>query len=85
VIPKALWWVYGLVQERGEVSFFMDEFNDEDFDIGDLIGEILGFLTFVAIIYWLGDKLSELRDWLSELWENIRSRQRRAKGGRSKE
>jgi hypothetical protein len=63
----------------------MNEFNDEDLDIGDLIGEALGFLTFVAIIYWLGDKLSELRDWLSELWENIRSRQRRAKGGRSKE
>jgi hypothetical protein len=63
----------------------MNEFNDEDLDIGDLIGEALGFLTFVAIIYWLGDKLSELRDWLSELWENIRSRQRRAKGVSSRE
>jgi hypothetical protein len=68
-----------------EVQFFMNEFNDEDLDIGsdsfigDLIGEILGFLTFVAIIYWLGDKLSELRDRLSEWWEDITTKRRRAK------
>jgi hypothetical protein len=70
---------------RGEVLFFMNEFNDEDLDIGDLIGEILGFLTFVAIIYWVGDKLSELRDCISEWWEDITTKRRRAKGVRSKE
>jgi hypothetical protein len=75
---------------EGEVLFSRNEFNDEDLGIGsdsligDLIGEILGFLTFVAIIYWLGDKLSELRDWLSEWWEDITER-RRAKGVGSKE
>jgi hypothetical protein len=58
----------------------MNEFNSEDLDvapdsvISDLIGEILGFLSFVAIIYWLGDKLSELRDWLSEWWEDLTKR-----------
>jgi hypothetical protein len=62
----------------------MDEFNDEDLDIGDLIGEILGFLSFVAIIYWLGDKLSELGDRISEWWENITKR-RRTKGVKGKE
>ena len=62
----------------------MNEFNDEDLDIGsdsfigDLIGEILGFLTFLAIIYWLGDKLSDLRDRLSEWWEDITAKRRRA-------
>ncbi|MGD9032400.1 MAG: hypothetical protein PVH02_07055 [Desulfobacteraceae bacterium] len=69
----------------------MNEFNDEDLDIGpdsfigDLIGEILSFLTFVAIIYWLGDKLSDLGHWLSDLWEDITTKRRRAKGVRSKE
>jgi hypothetical protein len=63
----------------------MNEFNDEDLDvgsdslIGDLIGEILGFLSFVAIIYWLGDKLSELGDRLSELWEDITTKLCRAR------
>jgi hypothetical protein len=62
----------------------MNEFNDEDLDIGtdsligDLIGEILGFLTFVAIIYWLGDKMSDLRDKISEWWEDITAKRRQA-------
>jgi hypothetical protein len=62
----------------------MNEFNDGDLDIGDLIGEILGFLSFVAIIYWLGDKLSELRDSISEWWEDITTKRKRARQKESK-
>ena len=53
----------------------MNQFNEEDLDlgldslIGDLVGEILGFLSFLAIIYWLGDKLSKLWDKVTGRWD----------------
>jgi hypothetical protein len=64
----------------------MNEFNDEDLDIGpdsligDLIGEILGFLSFVAIIYWLGDKLSELWEDMAAKLSRTRRRDVRVEG-----
>lgn len=64
----------------------MNEYKGEDLDIGpdslmgDLIGEILGFLSFVAILYWVGDKLSELWANLTDKVSHARKRDVRVTG-----